>query len=79
MAKVKIRVVYGMPDIHAYLDGKAYTYKEKEFDTLDEAKGYMQGINDANGYMEAGILFSGNMGNIKWTDLDDLQFIETIR
>lgn len=54
--EVEVEVVLGQADISAALESRDYESKTIKFNSVKEAIAYVRGVNDANGYMEAGIV-----------------------
>lgn len=53
-----------MAEVEAMLDDK-YSFKVRSFDTPEAAKAYVQGIDDASGYLETSILSPSNSFELK--------------
>lgn len=53
-----------MAEVETMLDDK-YSFKVRSFDTPEAAKAYVQGIDDASGYLETSILSPSNSFELK--------------
>lgn len=53
---IKIKVAFGKPDAVAMSRGVPYSSTTKGFATEEEAISYLQGLSDACGYMEVGVI-----------------------
>ena len=74
--KVKIYVVFGEYTTKAYMDGRIDDMRdrlkngygslaEKEFNTEAEAKAYLQGLDDADGWLAAAQIDSDDVEQVK--------------
>lgn len=65
--KIKVFVVRGFDFVNVYLDGDFKSFRKliedydcgvicREFDTEEERQAYLQGVYDAEGYMECAVV-----------------------
>ena len=72
---ITIEVVLGDADCKAWGKGSDYDKVTKEFDTPKEAKAYILGLNDANGYLECGVFIPEDF-SLTGMDVSDLYMVQ---
>ncbi len=73
---ITIDVIFGKADCRAFGENEPYESTPKEFHTQVEAKAYIRGLNDANGYSECGVIIPQELSDMDPSHTSDMWVVQ---